>query len=226
MFLTGMIAIFRSCSPLPGPMPVLSIPNTMRNPISGRHLNALLTAEAIVGIHADEEVIQKHAAAAFYSFGGPIPLPLNRISQNGEPVGEPVRFLDHNIREGMHALYALSRYRKDQRADELMHRAIAFISEHFIPEMEWDKAALERLGLIVVQSPCHRSSRNGAGHRSADKVLSRNRLRAGALACNGTGREALKSYPPPGVRSRSNGDDSRSFYHSHHVLTPLSLLKR
>ncbi|NLZ56475.1 MAG: hypothetical protein GX900_07420 [Clostridiaceae bacterium] len=189
--------------------------------IPGRHLNALLTAEAIVGIHADEEVIQKHAAAAFYSFGGPIPLPLNRISQNGEPVGEPVRFLDHNIREGMHALYALSRYRKDQRADELMHRAIAFISEHFIPEMEWDKAALERLGLIVVQSPL---SPFISGTARAIGPLTKYFRATGyapalSLAME-LAEEALKSYPPSGEFD----PDLMETTHAHSITSTMSSL--
>ncbi len=76
--------------------------------VPGRHLNALIAAERLVGISIDEEVIKKHAAAAYYSFSGPIPLPLNRLKENDKLIGEPVFFVQHNIREGLHALYALS----------------------------------------------------------------------------------------------------------------------
>lgn len=127
--------------------------NHAESHIPGRHLNALLAAEALAGVGLDEAVIEKHAAAAFYSFGGAIPLPLNRAAEDGRPVGEPVRFLDHNIREGLHALYALAHYRQNERADRLMREAIGFITENFAPQMAWSEAALNRPGLTPVLQP-------------------------------------------------------------------------
>ena len=79
--------------------------------VPGRHLNALLNAEDAFGIHVDESVIQKHARAAFLSYSGPIPLPLNRETIDGKPR----LFHPHNIREGFHALYALVKFRKSER---------------------------------------------------------------------------------------------------------------
>lgn len=164
--------------------------------IPGRHLNALLTAEAVAGIHIDESVIQKHAAAAFYSFRGPIPLPLNRAAQDGKPIGEPVRFLDHNIREGLHALYALSRYRRDHRADELMRRAIAFISEQYIPNMEWKKEELERLGLNVKLSPFIAGTARTIGPLT--KYFRATGYAPALSLAMELAEEALKHYPPSG----------------------------
>ena len=46
--------------------------------VPGRQLNARLTAEHVFGIQAAEEVIEKHARAAFFSYTGPIAVPLNR----------------------------------------------------------------------------------------------------------------------------------------------------
>ena len=74
--------------------------------VPGRHLNALLNAEDAAGIGLDEEAVQHHRRAAFLSFSGPVPLSLNR-----REIGGPlVNFCPHNLREGMHALYALTKY--------------------------------------------------------------------------------------------------------------------
>jgi len=119
--------------------------------IPGRHLNALLSAEAAAGVQVDEDAIRKHADAAYYSFSGLIPLPLNRDESHGShpktPVGAMNQFCGHNIREGMHAMYALSRFRKDPKADQVMHRAIAYIQENFIPNLAWDAEAQKAMGL-------------------------------------------------------------------------------
>ncbi|GAH76010.1 unnamed protein product, partial [marine sediment metagenome] len=83
--------------------------------IPGRHLNALLNAEDAAGIEIDEDAIEKHARAAFFSYSGTVPLPLNRSSING-PLEN---FVPHNVREGFHALYALARFRASSKACEL-----------------------------------------------------------------------------------------------------------
>lgn len=116
--------------------------------VPGRHLNALLAAEAVAGVRVEDEVIRKHAAAAYYSFSGLIPLPLNRDEDaQRNPIGELKQFSGHNIREGMHAMYALSRFRKDKKADQVMHRAIAYIQENFIPNLAWDSEKLKTMGV-------------------------------------------------------------------------------
>lgn len=117
--------------------------------VPGRHLNALLNAEDAFGIHVDESVIEKHARAAFLSYSGPIALPLNRETIEGKPV----LFHPHNIREGFHALYALVKYRKSERARELAEASIAAITKYWSPDTGWDRKYLEnQLGLTVVDT--------------------------------------------------------------------------
>jgi len=107
--------------------------------VPGRHLNALLSAEEAAGIEIDESAIEKHARAAFFSFSGPLPLPLNRQ----ETGGPPINFIFHNCREGMHALYALVRYRKSSQAREMAERMISAVFEYWDPVHRWDTKRLE-----------------------------------------------------------------------------------
>ena len=95
------------------PNPRLSFSNVhSESHVPGRHLNALLNAEDAAGVSISEEAVEKHAAAAFFSYSGPVPLPMNRDRVDG-PIEN---FNDHNVREGMHALYALVKYRNSERA--------------------------------------------------------------------------------------------------------------
>ena len=88
--------------------------------VPGRHLNALLNAESSAGIQVDEAAIEKHARATFFSYGGPVPLPLNR-----EDVGGPLaNFRAHNVREGFHALYSLVRFRESRHARRLAEASL------------------------------------------------------------------------------------------------------
>ena len=87
--------------------------------VPGRHLNALLTAESL-GFAIDEAAVEKHAHAAFFSYGGPLPLPLNRERMDG-PLEN---FRPHNVREGFHALYALAGFRDSERAREVAETAL------------------------------------------------------------------------------------------------------
>jgi hypothetical protein len=105
--------------------------------IPGRHLNALLTAEEVLGIPIPDQVIELHADAAYFSYSGATPLPLNR----DEIDGELNRFLPHNLREGFHALYALTRYRDSQPARELASRSIEEIRRLWSSESGWDVEA-------------------------------------------------------------------------------------
>ncbi len=116
--------------------------------VPGRHLNALLTAEAVLGVEIPEEVVDKHARAAFFSYSGPVALPLNRTTVDGQRN----RFLPHNVREGFHALYALTRYRQSERAQEIAEQSIAAINTYWNPERGWNRDALEgEYGLSVVE---------------------------------------------------------------------------
>ena len=108
--------------------------------VPGRFLNAMLSAENAAGVELDEEAVQKIARAAFFSFEGPVVLPLNR-NESGGPL---VNFLPHQIREGLHALYALVRYRQSSRAQELAEANIDAIREHWHLSTGWDYQWLER----------------------------------------------------------------------------------
>jgi hypothetical protein len=102
----------------------------------------------VLGVPVDEACIEKHARAAFYAFSGPLALPLNR-----EVLGGPLHvFLPHNIREGLHALYALLRFRQSERARQVLADCLAAIDRYWDPEQGWDRPALEdRLGLRLVE---------------------------------------------------------------------------
>ena len=102
--------------------------------IPGRHLTARLNAENAGGIEIDECAGRKHANAAYFSFSGPLPVPLNREKVDG-PL---VYFRTHNLREGIHALYSLVQYRKESRAHDLAEQCIAAILELWSPEFGWD----------------------------------------------------------------------------------------
>jgi hypothetical protein len=115
--------------------------------IPGRHLNALLNAEDALGVHVDELVIQKHEKAAFFSYSGPVALPLNR----NEIGGSLVNFAPHNIREGFHALYALVTFRGSSRAHDMAEASIAAIFDLWDPKHGWNRTRLEgALGLKVI----------------------------------------------------------------------------
>ena len=113
--------------------------------VPGRHLNALLNAEDVIGVTVDEDAIEKHARAAYLSCSGPLPLSLGR--QEGK--GPPRVFVPHNVREGFHALYALVKYRGSRRARDLAEASIQTILEHWNPETAWDAERLEQQGIVV-----------------------------------------------------------------------------
>ena len=115
--------------------------------VPGRHLNALLNAEDALGVELDEAAVRKHAAAAYFSFSGPLPVPLNRRRLDG-PLDH---FLTHNLREGMHALYALVAYRGEERAHDLAEGCIAALLELWSPEHGWDRARCRERGVEPVE---------------------------------------------------------------------------
>ena len=121
------------------PNPRLSFSNVhSESHVPGRHLNALLNAEDAAGVSISEEAVEKHAAAAFFSYSGPVPLPMNRDRVDG-PIEN---FNDHNVREGMHALYALVKYRNSERAREVAESSIAFILDAWDPVDGWDREGI------------------------------------------------------------------------------------
>ncbi len=106
--------------------------------VPGRHLNAMLTAEAAAGVELDAGAVENHARAAFMSYSGPIALPLNR-----DRVGGPLAsFRAHNVREGFHALYALVRYRQSEQARRVAEASIDAVFDLWDPVDGWDEARL------------------------------------------------------------------------------------
>jgi hypothetical protein len=107
--------------------------------VPGRHLNALLTAEDVLGVDLCEECIDKHARAAFRSLAGPVTLPLNRPEKDAAPTV----FYVHNCRETFFALYALARYRGSAKALDMAERFLAAIREYWNPDAGWDTERLK-----------------------------------------------------------------------------------
>ncbi|MCH2131077.1 MAG: hypothetical protein MK179_18195 [Pirellulaceae bacterium] len=132
------------------PDPKMSFcPYTSEAHVPGRFLNALLTAEHVLGIDLDEEAVEKITRAAFLAYEGTLPLPLNRNKIGGRPIN----FLPHHIREGFHALYALVRYRNSQQARELAESSIDTIFQYWQATSGWDYQRLESDHQIVIEKP-------------------------------------------------------------------------
>ena len=119
--------------------PVAALGGSSEAHSPGRHLNAMLNAEDAAGVRLDENAVEKQARAAFFSYSV-APLPLHRA----EPEGRPVVLMDHNVREGFHALYSLAKYRDSARARRLAESSIAAIFDYWVPDGEWDSARLGR----------------------------------------------------------------------------------
>ena len=101
--------------------------------VPGRHLNALLAAEGLLGIEVDPVAVDRHAAAVFFSYSGEPPLPLNRVSRDGQ-LGP---FCPHNLREGFHGLAGLARWRGSEQAVETARRSVALIARAWRPSNDW-----------------------------------------------------------------------------------------
>lgn len=97
--------------------------------IPGRWLNALLNAEDVLGIEVDEKAIQTLQHWTYESvekegLGLPCCIDTNTFAKTNE--------CDlHNLREVMHACYALVRYRQDEKALETAKTVIASINRYY-----------------------------------------------------------------------------------------------
>ena len=123
--------------------PEAFLSGSMEGHMPGRLLNAMLAAEDAMGLDLDEEVIDKHTRAAFFSYSR-APLPLQRIGQHTNGEGDPIELQEHNLREGFHALYALTAFRKSERAMELAAASIDLLFDYWVPNEQWDRIRLER----------------------------------------------------------------------------------
>lgn len=117
--------------------------------LSGRHLDALLTAEDALGVELDEDVITQHTEGAFFSLStGPLPC-------NHSAPGGPLTSVDeHSIREAVHGLHALARYRSSDLAVEAAEALISDIRRFWRADSDWDQVAVkEAYGLPMTARP-------------------------------------------------------------------------
>ena len=130
--------------------PVAELSGSNESHIPGRHLNALLDAEDTLGLTIDEDCVEKHARAAFFSYSQ-APLPLHRIGEHQRGQGVPIELTDHDLREGFHALYALVKYRQSSRAEALAAASIRTICEYWLPDEAWQVERIERELPVKIQ---------------------------------------------------------------------------
>ena len=106
---------------------------------------------------------------AFYSYSGPIAMPLNRAELGG-PLYKTVNFIPHNIREGFHALYAVrSAIELGCRTMSSVFNAddndIPFFGSRVRPQAELQRRALGGARARSA-SQCSAQRRRRGGHRS------------------------------------------------------------
>ena len=107
--------------------------------VPGRWLNALLNAEDVVGVEVNEKSVGNLARWTYKAFDHPM-----RLSQSLDlETFKPIAASDlHNLRETTHALYALVKYRDDQKALKLAKRQIETINRFYNFETgEWNEEA-------------------------------------------------------------------------------------
>ncbi len=106
--------------------------------VSGRHLNALLAAEHAFDLPALDSVIAAHTKAAFFSLSaGPLP------GNHRDPGGPLVALHEHFIREALHGLHALVRYRNSDRAYTAAEALIRDVQHLWGRNEDWDEQAIE-----------------------------------------------------------------------------------
>ncbi|HUR32548.1 MAG TPA: hypothetical protein VM032_02055 [Vicinamibacterales bacterium] len=107
--------------------------------VPGKSLLGLLTAQKLVGVSVDPSVVERYARVAFFSYGGPVALPLNRHAVGGRLVN----FGPVNVAHGFHALYALATYSRSDRAQALFEKSIGAVSDLWNQKTGWDRHQIE-----------------------------------------------------------------------------------
>jgi hypothetical protein len=122
--------------------------------IPGRWLNALLNAEETLGVELDEHVISELQRWTYASYSHPMGLAQMLDLQTFQLVA----IADfHNLRESMHALYALVKFRNDEKALELAKRQITMVNRYFNFETgDWDEVGFHRDTGGSTTCTCHR----------------------------------------------------------------------
>ena len=127
--------------------PVAELRGSSESHLPGRHLNA----EDAVGVMLDEEDVDKHAHGTLFSYSQ-APLPLHRVGYHAAGAGALLRLADHDLREGFHALYALTKYRDSNRARKLAAQSIETINTYWLPDEAWQTERVGReLGVTFQQ---------------------------------------------------------------------------
>jgi len=126
--------------------------------IPGRHLTALLAAEAHMGLSVDGVTVKRHEQTAYMSYSGPVALPLScevpqidlfDVSQiQRVHPARLTRFQPVHIAHGFNALYALVAYRSSSRAHEIAESSIRACLALWNPVTGWNREKIEgALGL-------------------------------------------------------------------------------
>lgn len=179
--------------------------------VPGRHLNALVAAKTYLDLEIDEEALRKHADALYFSYGGEIPLPLNRASIWA---GRPEVFLAHNLREGFHGLNALILASGEDRAFDLACQSIDFIQKNWDPRSGWSFQEAPS-GFI----PNHVVSGIGRAIGPLVKIYANTQHKPALALAQEVAGAALEFYPAGG---RYLGDRLGS--HVHSITSTLSSL--
>jgi hypothetical protein len=149
----GNIPYFRVIVRWSGKSPGVYLGQSLEEHVPGRHLNALLNAEEAADVEIDEEAVENHANAAYFSYSGPVALPLGRKSpeERGSRAAGLCEFHPHHVREGFHALTALVRHRFSDRARSIAEKSIREIFDLWRPDRGWDTDRLrDRCGLTMM----------------------------------------------------------------------------
>ncbi len=113
--------------------------------VPGKSLLGLLTAARLAGASVDPAVIDRYAKVVFFSYGGPVALPLNRTAIDGKLVN----FAPVNVAHGFHGLHVLATLTGSDRAHQLAEASIAAVASLWDPKKGWDKSRIEgTLGLM------------------------------------------------------------------------------
>ena len=96
--------------------------------VPGRFLNALLSAEDVVGMEVNESVVDNLTRWTYKAFDHPMGLSQTLDLETFKPVALSNL---HNLRETCHALYALVKYRDDGKALELAKKQIETVNRFF-----------------------------------------------------------------------------------------------
>ena len=96
--------------------------------IPGRWLGPLLRAKHEHGVAVDEDIVNLLAECTYWIFDDKAGLPLSLDLDTMRPTNMADL---HNLREYMHALYALMRYRADDRAHNIAMRMMGTVNKYF-----------------------------------------------------------------------------------------------